>query len=401
MPIYLYKAKTSPDSFKNGTIEAESEKAALNKLRLLNYYPVSITPKTAEKTGKLRFTKKIKVKDIYVFLRQLSNLNMAGLPLVKSLRNISEQTNNELLRQVITDVRENIQKGSPLSDSLQKHSAIFSALEINMIRSAETMGTLAEVLSEIAELKEKEMEFNSRIRSALAYPVLLISVGVITLFLLASFVLPKFVALFNDLGQELPVLTNILISGSLFLNKYWFFVLGVIIVSAFLFVKHISGKKGRLWFDELKFKVPFLKVITLKIQTSRFSRTLASLIKNGVPIISSLKIVGDISSNKFFAQEIGQMYLLVSKGQSISQAIKSSQIFEKNVVDLISVGEESGMLEEMLLKIADINENESKQLIEAFLFMLEPILILSLGAVIGIIVLAILLPVFEMNFLVQ
>ncbi|MFH1062365.1 MAG: type II secretion system F family protein [Candidatus Omnitrophota bacterium] len=401
MPIYNYKAKISPDTFRNGTIEAESEKAAANKLRLLNYYPVSIKLKSEERLKYFKFKKRIKVKDIYIFLRQLSNLNLAGLSLVKSLKNIGEQCSNPALQTVIVDMRENIQKGNSFSQALTMHAHVFSSLEINMIKSAESTGTLAEVLSEIADLKEKDMEFSSRIRSALAYPILLISVGILTLFLLTTFVLPKFITLFQDLGQSLPVLTQILIYFSLFLNHYWIGIVASCAAAVIFSIKYFKTDKGRLWFDQFRLKIPFLRNIIIKIQTERFARTLASLIKNGVPIINSLKIVSEVATNKVFSQEIAQIHAMVSKGQNISQAIKASAVFEKNVVDLISVGEESGMLEDMLLRISQMNENESKQLIEAFLFMLEPALILSLGAIIGMIVLAILLPVFEMNFLIQ
>ncbi|MBU1087755.1 MAG: type II secretion system F family protein [Candidatus Omnitrophica bacterium] len=401
MPIYNYKAKTSPDTFRNGTIEAESEKAAVNKLRLLNYYPISIALKTEERLKYFQFRAKIRIKDIYIFLRQLSNLNLAGLSLVKSLKNIGEQASNPALRAVIVAMRENIQKGNSFSQALAAHNNLFSVLEVNMIKSAESTGTLGQVLSEIADLKEKDMEFFARIRSALAYPILLISVGILTLFLLTTFVLPKFITLFQDLGQSLPLLTQMLIGLSMFLSHYW---IGVVLGCAVLFgfsLKYFKTESGRLNFDLFKLKIPFLRDIIIKIQTERFARTLASLIKNGVPIINSLKIVSEVSTNKVFGLEISQIHALVSKGQNISQAIKSSLVFDKNVVDLISAGEESGMLEDMLLRIAQMNENESKQLIESFLFMLEPILILSLGAIIGMIVLAILLPVFEMNFLIQ
>jgi type II secretory pathway component PulF len=401
MPIYTYKAKINPDTFRSGTIEAESEKAAANKLRLLNYYPVSINLKTAERLKYFKFKKRIKVKDIYIFLRQLANLNMAGLSLVKSLKNIGDQASNPALQSVIVDMRENIQKGNSFSQVLEMHDNIFSSLEVNMIKSAESTGTLAEVLGEIADLKEKDMEFSTRIRAALAYPILLISVGILTLFLLTTFVLPKFITLFQDMGKSLPVLTQILISVSMFLNHYWIALIAGCVLSAVFSVRYFKTEKGRLWFDRFRLKIPVLRNIIIKIQTERFARTLASLIKNGVPIINSLKIVSDVATNKVFSQEIAQIHALVTKGQSISQAIKSSAVFDKNVVDLISVGEESGMLEDMLLRIAQMNENESKQLIEAFLFMLEPLLILSLGAIIGMIVLAILLPVFEMNFLIQ
>ena len=401
MPIYNYKAKTSPDAFRNGTIEAESEKAAAAKLRLLNYYPVSIFLKDQENIKYFKIKKRIKQKDIYIFLRQLSNLNLAGLSLVKSLKNIGEQSSNLEMQKIIASIRGNIQKGTSFSAALTMHSNVFSSLEVNMVKSSETTGTLAQVLSQIADLKEKDMEFSTRIRSALAYPILLVSVGILTLFLLTTFVLPKFITLFEELGQDLPLLTRMLIMVSMFLSQYWIPVLVAFLVFVVCSLNYFKTDKGRLWFDTFKLKIPVLRNIIIKIQTERFSRTLASLIKNGVPIINSLKIVSEVATNKVFSQEIMQIHALVSKGQSISQAIKSSMVFEKNVVDLISVGEESGMLEDMLSRTAKMNENESKQQIESFLFLLEPILILSLGAIIGIIVLAILLPVFEMNFLIQ
>ncbi|MBU1043225.1 MAG: type II secretion system F family protein [Candidatus Omnitrophica bacterium] len=401
MPIYNYKAKTSPNTFRNGTIEAESEKAAVNKLRLLNYYPISIELKTEECSKYFQFKRKISNKDIYIFLRQLANLNLAGLSLVKSLKNIGDQSSHKALQAVIVAMRENIQKGNSFSQALEMNNKVFSALEVNMVKSAESTGTLAQVLSEIADLKEKDMEFSTRIRSAMAYPILLVSVGILTLFLLTTFVLPKFITLFQELGESLPLLTQLLILLSTFLSHYWIgVVLGCAIFAGFS-LKYFKTESGRLWFDQFKLKIPGLRNIIIKIQTERFARTLASLIKNGVPIINSLKIVSEVATNKVFSQEISQIHALVSKGQNISQAIKSSLVFDRNVVDLISAGEESGMLEDMLLRIAQMNENESKQLIESFLFMLEPILILSLGAIIGIIVLAILLPVFEMNFLIQ
>lgn len=401
MPVYSYKAKVGPNAVRTGTIEAETEKAAINKLLLLNYHPIYITPKSEEQISKYRFLKKVKPKDIYIFLRQLSNLNLAGLPLVKALNNIYLQSTNPKLKSIIFDLREKIQKGKTLSEALSFHLNVFTGLEINMIKSAEASGTLGEVIVKIADLKEKDINFTYRIRSALAYPILLMSVGILTLFILTTFVLPKFVTLFQDLGQQLPLATQVLISVSVFFKNYWVLMLTVIAIICFFLIKFLKTDKGKLQYDTFKLSIPILKNIVIKVQTARFARMFASLIENGVPIINSLQIVSEIVTNKVFSVEIKHMHALVAKGQHISEALKGSKIFEKNTLDLIAVGEESGQLDKMLFRIADMNESESTQQIETLMFMFEPALILTLGFIIGLIVLAILLPIFQMNFLIQ
>ena len=401
MPIYTYKAKIKPDTFRSGTIEAESEKAAINKLLLLNYHPVSIRAKSEENIRKFSLGKKITSKDIYIFLRQLANLNIAGLPIVKSLANISFQSHNPRLRQIVLDMKEKLQKGNTFSEALSFYPNVFSTFEINMIKSAETTGKLPEAVEKIADLKERDIDFNNRIRSALAYPILLLSVGAITLLVLTTFVLPKFITLFEDLDQQLPILTQMLINTSLFLKNYWL-VLGTITGLTVFFVQNkLRTKKGRFLFDRLMLKFPLVKDIVLKIQISRFARTLGNLIENGVPIINSLMITSEIATNIVFAQEIKHVHTQVTKGQHISAALKDSNVFDKNTLDLIAVGEESGRLDEMLFRIAQMNERESSGLIESLMFLIEPALILTLGIIVAIIVMAILLPIFQMNFLVQ
>ncbi len=401
MPTYTYKAKVKPDTFRSGTIEAESEKAAINKLLLLNYHPVSIRAKSEENIRKFSFSKKITSKDIYIFLRQLANLNIAGLPIVKALANISSQSHNPKLRLIVLQIKEKLQKGKTFSEALLFYPDVFTTFEINMIKSAETTGTLPEAVAKIADLKERDIAFNNRIRSALAYPVLLLTVGVITLLVLTTFVLPKFITLFEDLDQQLPILTQLLINTSLFLKNYWLLMASIAGVAVFFIQKQMRTKKGRFLFDSFKLKIPLVKNIVLKIQIARFARTLGSLIENGVPIINSLKITSEIATNLVFAQEIKHVHTQVTKGQHISAALKDSNIFDKNTLDLIGVGEESGRLDEMLFRIAEMNESESSGLIETLMFMIEPALILSLGIIVGIIVMAILLPIFQMNFLIQ
>ncbi|MFH2139091.1 MAG: type II secretion system F family protein [Candidatus Omnitrophota bacterium] len=401
MPVFIYKAKVKPNVFKTGTIEADSEKSAVNKLLQLNYHPISITLEAGRKFKKHNFFQNLTGKETYIFLRQLSNLIQAGLPLVKALQNISVQSSNIKLRVIVQSLKEKVQKGKTLSEALSDFSNLFSSLEISMIKAGEASGTLSEVIGKLADLKENEIAFSSKIRSALAYPVLLLVVGLLTLFILTTFVLPKFIVLFQDLGQELPLITQILIAVSLFCKNWWTVIIAVGIFVGFSLTGYFKTAGGKLWLDALQLKTPILKDVVTKVQISRFSRTLGSLIEHGVPILSSLQVVGEIASNKVFALEIKRIHSQVAKGKSISECLRGSNIFDKNTLDLISVGEEGGQLEEMLLRIAKMNESESAQKIESLVFMLEPTLILILGGVVALIVVAILMPIFQMNILIQ
>ena len=401
MPIFNYKAKTKPNVFKTGTIEAESERAAAHKLFQLNYHPVSISQAHEGKLSKFKFFKKLTPKEVFIFLRQLSNLIQAGLPLAKALNNISTQTSNPKLSTVVLALKEHVQKGKTLSQALAMFPTVFSTLEISIIRSGESSGTLTEVISKVADLKESDISFTNRIKSAMAYPILLSVVGTLTLFLLTTFVLPKFVVMFQDLGQDLPFLTHVLITTSLFLKKFWIFIVLTVVFGLVSFFSFIKTKQGKHWLDQLLLKTPILKNLIIKIQTSRFARTLGSLIENGVPILLALQVVSEVASNVVFSIEIKRIHSDVSKGLHISESLKSSALFDKNTIDLISVGEESSKLDDMLFRIANMNEAESSQQIESFVFMLEPALILILGGIIGVIVMAILLPIFGMNFLIQ
>jgi len=401
MPVYSYKAKIRPDEFKTGIVEAESERAAVNKLLKVNHHPVSIKLQSDTQKASFKIFNKIKTKEIYVFLRQLSNLTQAGMSLIKALTNISEQSSNLKLKTVVEDLVDLLQKGNPFSEALATHPEIFNVLEINMIKSSESSSTLPEVITKIADLKEKEIQFSYKIKSALSYPILLISVGLLTLFVLTTFVLPKFISLFQDLEQQLPLSTQLLITFSLFLEKFWPLIVSGVIVLYFILSGYLKTEFGKSWFDGLCLKVPFLKDIIIRVQGGRFARTLASLIENGVPILNSLQIVSEVITNKIIAKQVKQLYLEVSKGKHISEALKNNRAFDQNTVDLIAVGEQSGKLEDMLLRIASMNENEASQKIESFVFILEPSLILILGAVIAFVVMAILLPIFQMNFLIQ
>ncbi len=401
MPLYSYKAKIRPNVFRTGTIEADSERAAVNKLLLLNYHPISVRPQTENVLSRFRILKKISAKDIYIFLRQLSNLLIGGLPIVKALQNISAQSSNSLLLPVIERLKERIQKGRTFSEALFEERKVFSPLEINMIKGAEASGTLPEVLSRLADLKEKDITFTHKLSSAIAYPLLVIGVGTITLFVLTTFVLPKFAALFNDLGQSLPLATYVLIHFSVFVRNFWQIILLTLLIGGAVLFKHLGTPKGRYHFDELKLKLPVIKDLEVKIQTARFARTMRSLLENGITVLNALQIVSEVMTNRVFAFELKHISTLVAQGQQLNEAMRTNNLFEKNTLDLIAIGEESGRLEEMLLRVTQMDEQEASYRIDSLVLLIEPVLILLLGSVIAFIVVAILLPIFQMNFLIK
>ena len=400
MPVYRYQAKTSPHELTSGTIEAENERAAVSKLLRDNCHPLSLRVQSGDPGRRLLF-RKHSSRDTALFFRQLANLLQAGLPLIKALNNIIGQRGSQRLHPALKDVRDHIQRGNSLSEALGAHPEVFNPLEVNVIKAGEASGKLAEVITKIAAVRENELELSQKLRSALAYPLLLVCVGAITLFVLMSYVLPKFVVLFQDLEQDLPLLTSILVRTSLFCEHYWPVILVGVASLIGLGVRLVKTESGRLRIDTLLCSLWFTRQLIVRIQTGKFSRTLASLLDSGVPILTGLTIVSDTMSNRVYRRTLKQVHTYVAQGRHLSEALAEYRIFEQNTIDLIAVGEESGQLGEMLGRIADMNERDAGRQLESLVFMLEPMLILVLGGVIGIIVMAILLPIFEINFIAQ
>ena len=400
MPVYQYQAKVSPHQVTNGTIEAENERAAVHKLLRANCHPLWLRPQRSTAIRPTFFSRHSQ-RDPALFFRQLANLLQAGLPLIKALNNIIAQPGSQRLHSVLKDVREHIQRGNSLSQAMGAHPEVFNSLEVNVIKSGEASGQLAEVIAKIADVREKDLILSQKIGSALAYPLLLSAVGAMTLFVLTSYVLPKFVVLFQDLDQELPLLTAMLVRVSLFSERYWAAILLSVGALIAFGVRFARTGRGRLWIDTLLNTLWFSRILVMRIQTGKFSRTLASLLESGVPILTGLAIVADTMSNRVYRRVLKQVHTQVAQGRHLSEALGKYKIFEPNTVDLIAVGEQGGQMPQMLTRIADMNERDAGRQLESLVFMLEPLLILLLGGVIGIIVMAILLPIFEINFIAQ
>ena len=406
MPLYQYKARQSPTEIIDGVIEADNETSVISRLKNMGLYPVSIVRqedrvrKSAGIPSLKMLAKKlsgVKQTDVTVFTRQLADLIKAGIPLLDALGILISQSENRFMKSVIEGIKESVQKGSSFSESLSKHKNIFSLFYINMVKSGELGGVLDQVLDRLAGYKEKEDDLKSQVRSALAYPIMLVIVGAVTIFVLTSFVIPRFVSMFTDLGQMLPLPTLILIGVSSFMYNYWWLVLGVIALIVFGLGYIAKRPKGKIILDTIALKIPIWGQIVEKNEISKFTRTLGVLLENGVPILTGLAVSADTVSNGIYSKEITGFREGVSKGEKLGVLIRRSKFFPAMVHSLVSVGEESGGLEEMLLRVSDSFEVEIDRRIKTLVSLIEPVIILIIGSIVGLMVMAILLPIFQIE----
>lgn len=401
MPKFFYRAYTKNKERKEGFIDAESKSEALAKLDKLSLYPTNISEfNMATRDIAKGSTKKINSSDVAIFTRQISNLLDAGLTILASLVLISRQTLKTSLKLVAEKLIEDLKAGKAFSDCLVKYPYTFSSLYVSLIRSGEAGGFLPEVMKRLADFMENEEEIKMRIRAAMIYPILIAAVGLITIFLLLGFVIPKLVLVFEDFGQVLPLPTQILIDLSAFVSQFWWLIVLVIAVILFLTKRLLKTPEGRSSFQRFQLRIPVVGGMILKRQLERFSRILATLLGNGVTILPSLEIVRDIMENDLLRQEVNKIHMEVRDGSSLARAISRAKYFPISLANIVSVGEESGSLEKVLSKVAGSFERELDRNIKIFISLLEPLMILVMGSIVAFIVTAMLLPVFQINFMV-
>lgn len=400
MASYRYAAKEQDGKTVTGIMEAESRASAVDTLRKKDLIIVSVS----EQLPKFKFTslaflnrKKVRIDDLVVFSRQLATMVDAGIPLVGALDILGEQMENKTFQDVVMKVRRDVETGSSLSESLGKHKSIFSPLFINMVKAGESSGMLDEILDRVAAYLEKTANLQKKVKSALTYPavVSVMALGITLLLLLK--VIPVFKSIFSGFGADLPMPTLILITISDFLQKY--FLLAIIALSTVLFLitRYIRTEKGRFVFDSMLLKMPIFGILFRKVAISKFTRTLSTLIKSGVPILASLEIVGKTAGNKAVEIAVEGVRTNVREGENIAEPLAKSRIFPPMVVRMVSVGEQSGQLEKMLSKIADFYDEQVDASVSGLTSMIEPLIIAFLGIVIGSIVICMFLPIFRIT----
>lgn len=401
MPTYIYKAKSGPTEIIEGTITADSPNAVIARLGEQGYFPISIEEEGKVKAGVTVKKGKVSQKDVGFFTRQLADLLEGGLTLYQALDTLAKQTENKAFSKIIQDIRDRVKEGNPLSDTLQNYPKIFTPLYVNMVRSGEAGGMLDNVLVRLAEFSDKEQELRSRVRGALTYPFFLGSFGVVTVGVLVVFVVPKLAGIFSDFGQTLPLPTRVLMAISHFTAKWWWLIAVFFVLAIIVFRQQKRSGEGRLIIDRLKLRFPVLGKLILIGELARFSRTLSTLFESGVPVIKSLVIGTDTVTNEAVKRELNIVQEKISKGAALGVSLEGSRHFPLFMINMIKIGEKGGALEKSLLKIADSYDREIDRITRVFTTLLEPILILTLGLVVGFIVVSMLLPIFNINLAVR
>lgn len=415
MPIYIYTAKKGPDEVLTGEIEAVSEEQAISKIEKMGLVPVKISAKMPSTvTGKETPAKqesvlaqKIKIKaslvtvksrDLDTFTRQLASLVKANVPMLQALALLSRQTENKILKGIVADMGMKIKDGRMLSESMTAYPKIFNNLYLSMIHSGERSGTLDEALYRLAEHREREQELKHRIQAALAYPILVTIVGAGTIFVMLTYFLPKLTRIFKGMKQELPLPTKILMGLTDFMSAHWYiFIIAVIFIFVIL-GRMKSGSRRKMIFDAVKMRIPLMQKFTRDAEIARFARSLAVLLKNGMPVHESLDLAADTLDNEAIKEAIKRAgKSVIEQGLSLSESFSRTKIFPEFTLNMISVGEGSGKVTEALEEIANVYEREVDQSIKIMSSLMEPLLILVVGAIVGFIVFAMLLPVFNIG----
>jgi type IV pilus assembly protein PilC len=411
---FQYRAIDKTGKKKEGVIEAKSTADAINRIKSLGYYPTHIAEskkpiKRSERNRETQANKQkslissyikipflgigtVKNKDVVLFTRQLATLIDADLPLVRSLIVLRDQLKPCAMKDVIARLAKDVESGSTLSESMSRFPRVFSKLYINMIKAGEVGGVLEVVLERLADFSEKSQRLTARIRSALAYPAFVVLIALSVLVFLITFIVPRFMEIFTEVGTSLPTLTVLLLNLSSFLKNNWYVGIGVIAILALIYKLLYRSQKTRIFVDSFKLKLPVIGPLVCKISVARFSRTLGTLISSGVPILQALDITRDTAGNEVIAKAVHRVHDSIREGESIAEPLEASGVFPLMVVNMIDVGEETGSLDSMLIKVADTYDEEVDTTIGALTSLLEPLLIVMMGIIIGFIVVAMFLP---------
>lgn len=399
---YVYKVKDKTGKILNGNIEGDSEAMVIGKLKQMGYTIVNVSSKAgAGAEINLGFLKKrVKSKDLTVFSRQFATMINSGLSLTKCLGILADQAENSTLAEIINTLQKDVEGGLSLSEAMGKHK-IFPTIFINMVRAGEAGGVLDEVLLRVAEHFEKEANLKAKIKSAMSYPIAMFSFSMLILFVMITFIVPMFVGMFEDLGGNLPLPTKILLFLSNFVRGFWWLMLAAIIGIVIGYKSWKTTETGRMTLDRLKLKLPVFGSLIRKISIAKFTRTLGTLVSSGVPILQALDITGDTAGNAVIEDAVKGTRSSIKEGETIAKPLEESHVFPPMVTQMIAVGEETGALDSMLTKIADFYDEEVANTVDALTSLLEPLMLVVMGLIIGGIIISLYMPMFGIINLIQ
>lgn len=406
MPNFAYKAKDRTGKLVEGQMAAESKAAVTQRLQAMALFPIDIAGGKESDELNLDSVQQLKIKlfglritieeraNLY---RELADLIAAGIPLARSLNILSEQTPSLQLRAIITNINKDVQGGDRLYHAMGKHKTVFRPLELSMIRAGEEGGLLDDVLNRLANFTEREKELRDKIIASLTYPMIMLVVGLIVVVVLIMFVFPRMVSVYSNANQELPGLTLVLMAISDGIRNYWYIVGAAIVAFVLFFANAIKTREGRMLWHRFLLMVPRVGTLIIKRETSRFARTLGSLLQNGVPLLTALDITEDVISNEIVRQKIAEIPERVTKGEGMAGPMRRAGMFPPSVVNMIAVGEETGTLDKTLVRVADSYENQVALELRKVASLIEPVIMIIMAAVVAVVVIAMLLPLVGMD----
>ncbi len=401
MPFFKYQATNSSNKTVEGTFNATDKTAALALMSKQGLKPISIEVQSKAKKGTISFLKpKVKLTDLVLFTRQLSTMISAGVPLLRSLNTMRDQVENETLREVIAQMIKDIEGGESLADAMAKHPDVFSDIFINMIRAGEAAGIVDDILKRLATQVEKNASMRKKIKSASTYPVVLLVLTVGAFMGLMIFIIPRIASILKDIGgpdAKLPLITQVMISISSFMTQYWYIVIGGGFLIIFFTRRYIKTPAGRYQFHSLVLKIPILKNLVTKISVARFTRTFAALIGAGVSVVEALKVTSRAIGNDVYQKAIENAANEVVNGKQLSQAIEGNKLFPGIVPQMLAVGEETGQTDTVLVKVADFYDEEVDAIIDGLSSILEPVMIVIMGGMVGLVAASVMGPIASLS----
>jgi type IV pilus assembly protein PilC len=395
MPSYEWKGRDRDGNPQTGVLIGDSKDAVIAALRRQQIVVTTVKEKGKE-IALPKFGGGIKSKDIAVFTRQFSVMIDAGLPLVQCLDILGQQQDNKAFQKVILQIRQDVEAGSSLAEAMRKHPQAFDDLYVNMVAAGEAGGILDTILQRLAAYIEKAVKLKSQVRSALVYPVAVVTIAIIVVYIILWKVIPVFATLFEGLGTQLPFLTQVIVNVSRFIGNFWWLIILVVIGIIFALRQYYQTEAGRYQIDKIMLRMPVIGALLRKIAVARFCRTLATLLSSGVAILESLDITARTAGNAVLEESIMQVRKEVEEGKTLAEPLARTEQFPPMVCQMIGVGEQTGAMDTMLSKIADFYEDEVDAAIEGMMALLEPVMIAFLGVVIGVIVVAMYLPMFSL-----
>ncbi|MCC6142410.1 MAG: type II secretion system F family protein [Candidatus Hydrogenedentes bacterium] len=400
MPQFRYEVKKGPGDLSSGVLEAESQRAAVARLRDMGYFPIKVEEYTGgdEKKASLRQALiRVKLQDRNIFFRQLANLIESGMPITRAVRTMAAQTENPKMKEIIEDLRDQVQKGASFAEAMEQHPTTFSAIQCSLVRAGETGGMLEEVLWRLVAFGEQEEELRGKAISAMVYPIFLLILGTSAVFILVSFVFPKFVGIFKEFNVELPLPTQIVMLVCDFMSHWWWAVLIFIGLFIYTSVTYFRTENGKRQWDSKIIRFPVAGKVVQKYEMAKFARTLGTLLDNGVPVLQALRITADTMSSTVVRDEVSTILDGVMDGEAMSESMARTVYFPPLVISMFAVGEESGRIGAVTQRLADAYDLEVDRAVKAMTALFEPIMIVVMGAIIGFLVIAMLLPMLTLS----